>query len=818
MAARTYSVDPKTGAVQLYDPDGRPGGQFPNIQAFQSWNENGNDQGDSFTQRTPPPPQAAPVPGVNEIDPQSDPPQQQSDFNPFVPGGTPPSMSAPSPREPVYEQAGGNGTPAPAVSYTGMWTPGASSTETQPAPTTTGAGGPAGTGGTPFLNYGVPGTSTPGTGNQNYTDPTHFWTPPPPLTTPGPAPVTPPPAATPNQHWNPGNLQPYGLENMGEISASGIPNIDLPQPDKIPGQFNGQFTNDYTDFMNTMGGQIKNQFGYQLPQMVAPQINTEGIPQPTAQQVTNIPQPSAQRFGGTNPYTAHTFGGANAGVPRQIGAATCGGTPAAPTSTAGASQCGGVNPYMAKTWGGANAGDAERINANTFGGVAPASLSMANSQRYETSPELQSMLGGQGYDPATLAMMRGRATEDTSSAGRTEMAQAKRALEQSGLGASPAGAAVIGDVARRSGIAGNQAQRAIDIQNAQTGMENRRIGLGQQTQIGLANTGQANQIALAKAASRNNMAQFNAEMANQTGMFNAEQINEVSKPNQAAANQMRQFNAQLSQQTGLANTGAENEASQFNAGQAQEAGLYNTGQANQVALANAASSNNMAQFNAELSKQTGMFNAQQINEVSKTNQAAANQMRQFNAQLSQQAGLANTGAQNEAEQFNSGQAQETGMFNAGQANEMAGQNANRIANVGTSNMQAANQMALENANRLFSGMSQNLSSQRATQSQQFGAEAEKLGQQASTSAGFLGGQANMFGQASLNKAANADTENVKNQMDWTQQQAQLERNRSLANQNVLESRWTAANSAFPSWSPLPGTNQNAVPGYNPFGG
>lgn len=158
-----------------------------------------------------------------------------------------------------------------------------------------------------------------------------------------------------------------------------------------------------------------------------------------------------------------------------------------------------------------------------------------NAQQFGTSAELQSMLSGEGWDPKTMAQMRSRAIDDVSGAGRTEMGQASRAMERAGLSGSPAGAAVAGDVARRSGIQQNSALRDIDIGSAMQGIQNKQFGIGQQTGIGMGNMQQANSMALANAnrlfsgMSQNlghqqqaNMSQFGAETERLGSRANAE--------------------------------------------------------------------------------------------------------------------------------------------------------------------------------------------------------------------------------------------------------------------------------------------------------
>lgn len=202
---------------------------------------------------------------------------------------------------------------------------------------------------------------------------------------------------------------------------------------------------------------------------------------------------------------------------------------------------------------------------------------------FNISPEISRFLGGQGLDPATMAALRARAIEDTSSGGRLELGQAKRALGQAGLSQSPAGAAVQQDVARRTAQQQTGALRDIDVQNAMLGMENQRLGVGYQTQIGLSNMEAANQMALANAnrlfsAMSQNLA--NQQQANQA-QFGAE-TNRLGERARTGADV-------LSQQGNILQNTAANRANQadfFNAGNWMNQGLNQAQLDRQRALAN----------------------------------------------------------------------------------------------------------------------------------------------------------------------------------------------------------------------------------------
>lgn len=143
------------------------------------------------------------------------------------------------------------------------------------------------------------------------------------------------------------------------------------------------------------------------------------------------------------------------------------------------------------------------------------------AQQYGGSKDLDFLLSGQGYDPATLAKMHSGATDQVAGMGAMQMSQARRALGDAGYNDSPAGAAIQADVARQSGQQQTQANNQIDIQNAQTGNQNRLAGVGMQTQIGMSNMEQANQMALSNANRLFSALSQNTANQQQTNLSNA---------------------------------------------------------------------------------------------------------------------------------------------------------------------------------------------------------------------------------------------------------------------------------------------------------
>lgn len=146
-------------------------------------------------------------------------------------------------------------------------------------------------------------------------------------------------------------------------------------------------------------------------------------------------------------------------------------------------------------------------------------IPQVTAQQQSISPELQRMLKGEGYAPEILAKMRATAIEQPASAGLQQLSQMKRALGQAGIQGGAA-AAMQGAIARQTGQDQNKAMRDVDIQNAQTGVENSRFGVGQQTGIGQSNMQAANTMALQNAGMMFDALRQNQNSSNAMSQFN----------------------------------------------------------------------------------------------------------------------------------------------------------------------------------------------------------------------------------------------------------------------------------------------------------
>ena len=145
-----------------------------------------------------------------------------------------------------------------------------------------------------------------------------------------------------------------------------------------------------------------------------------------------------------------------------------------------------------------------------------AAVPQGQAQQQAISPELQAMIGGQGFTPQTLAQMHAGATEGPDAAGLQQAAQMKRMLGESGLH-GPAAVAYQGNVAQQTGYAQNAANRDVNIANANQAQQNQQFGIGQQSQIGAGNMAAANQMAL-----ENARRMFESLQANQGIRFNTQ--------------------------------------------------------------------------------------------------------------------------------------------------------------------------------------------------------------------------------------------------------------------------------------------------------
>lgn len=150
--------------------------------------------------------------------------------------------------------------------------------------------------------------------------------------------------------------------------------------------------------------------------------------------------------------------------------------------------------------------------------IDTSSIPQPGAQQVNSNPALDFLMSGQGYDPHTLSLMRGQATDSATRSAAGERGSARMLAQRAGLENSGAGLAVENQINRRLGDSVNNAQNQISINNAQTGMENLRQAAPMELQRGTTNAGMANQMALDNAARLFSGMQQNVANSQATGL------------------------------------------------------------------------------------------------------------------------------------------------------------------------------------------------------------------------------------------------------------------------------------------------------------
>jgi hypothetical protein len=232
-----------------------------------------------------------------------------------------------------------------------------------------------------------------------------------------------------------------------------------------------------------------------------------------------------------------------------------------------------------------------------------------DAQMPESSEALQFLLSGQGFSPDIMARMQATNTDANAMVGRSNAGSARLMAEQAGLAGSPAAMAMEASARRQQGDATTRGSNAIEIANAQQGMQNRQMGAGLENSRQISGAAQANQMALQNAAMILSSMQQNVGNLQQTNMFNTG--NEVGQKAQGANAQAGLYGAGAQSYNNAA-LGRSTEADFFNAAQStaqgnnqatlnRQADMFNTGNsmqrygwdtANLVNLANQTGANN----------------------------------------------------------------------------------------------------------------------------------------------------------------------------------------------------------------------------------
>ena len=140
-----------------------------------------------------------------------------------------------------------------------------------------------------------------------------------------------------------------------------------------------------------------------------------------------------------------------------------------------------------------------------------------------SNPALDFLMSGQGFTPATLALMKGTATDSATRNSLAQVASGKMAAQQAGLAGSGADLAMQNQAHRQLGDTINNAQNQIAIQNAQQAMQNLNTAAPLGVNLAQGNAQSQNQMALANAANlfqgmQQNVA--NSQQANMTDTAN----------------------------------------------------------------------------------------------------------------------------------------------------------------------------------------------------------------------------------------------------------------------------------------------------------
>lgn len=262
--------------------------------------------------------------------------------------------------------------------------------------------------------------------------------------------------------------------------------------------------------------------------------------------------------------------------------------------------------------------------------ATPGAVNPIQARTPEGFEALDFLLQGQGFDDATMSKMRGRAMDDSAQALASRLSRGKIAAQQAGLGPGSGAALALQDQAAKEGLAAQQrALYDLDIQNAMTGMENRRLGsqmeLGRRTDA--------------------------ANMGNQVGMFNnqleqgrltnaANMQNQVGLANQQMEMNRRTDAASMANANALANAGMMLQTMSQNAQMQQQANQVNN--QNQMGQQMQRASD-QSQFTSSMGQNYG--NAMTQRNIGADQQNAANQINQNNnqAQLDRQRDMFNVG-------------------------------------------------------------------------------------------------------------------------------------------------------------------------------
>lgn len=253
-------------------------------------------------------------------------------------------------------------------------------------------------------------------------------------------------------------------------------------------------------------------------------------------------------------------------------------------------------------------------NQGDWGTFNPSQMDLGQVPQTQSNDALNFLLSGKGYGDDIMSLLRGQATDNLSRSAVSDRAAAKQIAQRSGLDQSGAGMALEGQVDRRLGDSIAQAKNSLNIQNAQQGLENLRMGAPMELQRATDNAArmfaamQQNLANSQQAAGVNTQNQFNRNsqragaqtnlLGQMTGQYGAGALDQYQ--NATSQNTTNQINrglnqAQLNRQADIYN--ANNRENRFGQGLNAALSLANGSNPQGYALGGA---NTASQYNPSL--------------------------------------------------------------------------------------------------------------------------------------------------------------------------------------------------------------------------
>ncbi len=148
-------------------------------------------------------------------------------------------------------------------------------------------------------------------------------------------------------------------------------------------------------------------------------------------------------------------------------------------------------------------------------------IPQTQAQTPQSFDALDFLLSGQGFGNDVMSKMRAGVIDDNAAAGRSQRGSSKLLAEQSGLAGSPAALALESQANRNQNASTTRGLNDLEVQNAQQGLENKRIGAGMEMGRQTSSAEMMNQNALANASRLFSGMQQNVQNSQQANMTNA---------------------------------------------------------------------------------------------------------------------------------------------------------------------------------------------------------------------------------------------------------------------------------------------------------